>query len=122
MQDMNHDFYYVMDMDDNVRMRNMFWVDTRIRAVYEFFGDVITFDITYLANRYDMPFPLFVGVNHHGQSILFGAGLLSNEDTNTSVWLFKSWLKCMNNRAPSAILTDHARAMKNVIARVFPRT
>jgi transposase-like protein len=69
-----------------------------------------------------MPFAPFVGVNHHGQSILFGAGLISNEDTDTFIWLFKSWLKCMNYRAPSAILTDQARAMKNVIAIVFPRT
>jgi hypothetical protein len=28
---------------------------------------------TYLTNRYDMPFAPFVGVNHHGQSILLGA-------------------------------------------------
>ncbi|XP_059434110.1 protein FAR-RED IMPAIRED RESPONSE 1-like [Corylus avellana] len=122
MQDMNDDFYYVMDMDDDARLRNVFWADARSRAAYEFFGDVITFDTTYLTNRYDMPFAPFVGVNHHGQSILFGAGLLSNEDTDTFVWLFESWLKCMKYRAPSAILTDQARAMKNAIARVFPRT
>ncbi|XP_023756250.1 uncharacterized protein LOC111904753 [Lactuca sativa] len=36
-------------------------------------------------------FAPFVGVNHHGQSILFGCGLLSREDTKTYVWLFKSW-------------------------------
>ncbi|XP_059461771.1 protein FAR1-RELATED SEQUENCE 5-like [Corylus avellana] len=122
MQDMNDDFYYVMDMDDDARLRNVFWADARSRAAYEFFGDVITFDTTYLTNRYDMPFVPFVGVNHHGQSILFGAGLLSNEDTDTFIWLFESWLKCMKYRAPSAILTDQARAMKNAIARVFPRT
>jgi hypothetical protein len=122
MQDMNDNFYYVMDMDDDARLRNVFWADARSRAAYEYFGDVITFDTTYLTNRYDMPFAPFVGVNHHGQSILFGAGLLSNEDTDTFVWLFESWLKCMNYRAPSAILTDQAKAMKNAIARVFPRT
>nr|KAJ0217222.1 hypothetical protein LSAT_V11C300141690 [Lactuca sativa] len=57
-------------------------------------------------------FAPFVGVNHHGQSILFGCGLLSREDTKTYVWLFKSWLECMNGRAPKAIITDQCRSMQ----------
>ena len=58
--------------------------------MYEEFGDVITFDTTYLTNKYDMPFALFVGVNHYGQSILFGCRLLSNEDTETFSCIFTS--------------------------------
>lgn len=106
MQKQNDGFYYVMDVDDNCRLRNVFWADARSRAAYEFFGDVITFDTTYLTNRYDMPFAPFVGVNHHGQSILLGAGLISNENTETFVWLFSTWLECMNDKALSAIITD----------------
>jgi zinc finger SWIM domain-containing protein 3 len=73
MQKQNSGFYYVMDIDDDCRLQNVFWADAQKRATYEFFSDVITFDMTYLANRYDMPFASFVGVNHHGQSILLGA-------------------------------------------------
>jgi hypothetical protein len=83
----------------------VFLADARSRISYEYFGDVITFDTTYLTNRYNMSFAPFVGVDHHGQSIFFGVGLLSNEDTNTFVWFFEAWLKCMNYRAPSA--KDH---------------
>ncbi|XP_062162209.1 protein FAR1-RELATED SEQUENCE 4-like [Alnus glutinosa] len=122
MQKQNSGFYFMMEMDDDSRLRNVFWADARSRSAYEFFGDVITFDTTYLTNRYDMPFAPFVGVNHHGQSILLGAGLISSEDTDTFVWLFKSWLGCMNGRAPRAIITDQDRAMKNAIAIVFPET
>jgi hypothetical protein len=122
MQGMNDRFYFMIDLDDESRLRNVFWADARSRASYEDFGDVVTFDTTYLTNRYKMPFAPFVGVNHHGQSILFGAGLLSSEDTETFVWLFQTWLKCMNGRAPTAIITDQDRAMKNAIARVFPNT
>jgi hypothetical protein len=50
----------------------MFWVDAKSRVTYEFFGDAIMFDTTYLTNRYDMLFVHFVCVNHHGQSILWG--------------------------------------------------
>ena len=77
-------------MDDDNRLQNVFWADARSRSLYEYFRDIITFDTTYLTNRYDMPFAPFVEVNHHGQSILFGAGLLSNEDTYTFVWLFEA--------------------------------
>ncbi|KAF5468439.1 hypothetical protein F2P56_012589 [Juglans regia] len=120
MRKMNDDFVSVMDVDDESRIRNVFWADARSRAAYEYFGDVITFDTTYVTNRYGMPFAPFVGVNHHGQSILLGAGLISSEDTSTFVWLFEPWLECMNGRAPAAIITDQDRAMKNAIQIVFP--
>ncbi|GLT53620.1 hypothetical protein SLA2020_268790 [Shorea laevis] len=106
MQSRNNGFYSVMDFDDESRLRNVFWADGQSRASYESFGDVVTFDTTYLTNRYRMPFAPIVEVNHHGQSILFEAGLLSSEDTNNFVWLFQTWLECMKGRAPGAIITD----------------
>jgi hypothetical protein len=51
MQKHNGGFYFVMDTDDDCRLRNVLWVDAQSRAVYDFFGDVITFDTTYLTNR-----------------------------------------------------------------------
>ncbi|XP_044946316.1 protein FAR1-RELATED SEQUENCE 4-like [Hordeum vulgare subsp. vulgare] len=113
MQSDNPNFFSVMDVDDESRLRNVFWDDARSRAVYESFHDVITFDTTYLVNKYDMPFACFVGVNHHGQSVLLGCALLSNEDTPTFVWLFEAWLTCMSNRHPKAIITDQAKAIQN---------
>jgi hypothetical protein len=120
MRKVNDDFYFDMDMDNQCRLKNVFWADARSRASYEDFGDVVAFDTTYLTNKYEMPFAHFVGVNHHGQSILLGVALISSEDTTTFVWLFEAWLKCMNGRAPRAIITDQDRAMKNAINKVFP--
>ncbi|XP_023749106.1 protein FAR1-RELATED SEQUENCE 8-like [Lactuca sativa] len=74
MQKRTSNFFYVIDIDDECRMRNIFWVDSRSRATYESFEDAISFDSTYLTNKYNMPFAPFVGVNHHGQSILSGCG------------------------------------------------
>ena len=105
MQAHSEKFFYVIDVDEEFRIRNLFWADARSRAMYESFGDVVSFDTTYLTNKYDMPFAPFVGVNHHGQSILLGCGLSSSEDTDTFVWLFKSWLSCMSNNPPKAIIT-----------------
>ncbi|KAI5417602.1 hypothetical protein KIW84_042274 [Lathyrus oleraceus] len=60
------------DLHDDFHVRNVFWADARSRAAYEYFGDVVTFDTTYLTNKYDIPFAALAGVNHHGQSTLLG--------------------------------------------------
>ncbi|XP_027915922.1 protein FAR1-RELATED SEQUENCE 3-like [Vigna unguiculata] len=65
---MNNDFYFEIDFDDNNRISNVFWADAHSRAACEEFGDVVSFDTTYLTNKYDMPFAPFVGVNHHDKS------------------------------------------------------
>ncbi|XP_047326575.1 protein FAR1-RELATED SEQUENCE 8-like [Impatiens glandulifera] len=80
MQNKCLNFHYTFDLDEDSRMRNVFWADARCRASYDYFSDVMTFDTTYLTNHYDILFAPFVGVNHHGQSILLGCGLLSSED------------------------------------------
>ncbi|XP_021721226.1 protein FAR1-RELATED SEQUENCE 5-like [Chenopodium quinoa] len=64
-------------------LQDVVWVDARCRAAYEEFGDVVCFDSTYLTNKFHLPYALFVGVNHHGQSILFGCALISRETVET---------------------------------------
>ncbi|KAI4333353.1 hypothetical protein L6164_018179 [Bauhinia variegata] len=112
--------FYVMDFDEECQLRNVFWADGRSKAAYEYFGDVVTFDTTYLKNKYHIPLAPFVGVNHHGQSVLLGCALLSNEDVETFTWLFKTWLACMSGRAPNAIITDQNEAIKRAIEVVLP--
>ncbi|KAH9655784.1 protein FAR1-RELATED SEQUENCE [Citrus sinensis] len=96
-------FYFSMQVDDEGRLKNIFWAEPRNREAYKEFEDVVTFDTTYLTNKYDMPFAPFVGVNHHGHSILFGCGLISHEEIETFTWLFRTWLSCMFNSAPNGI-------------------
>ena len=45
---------------------------------YEYFGDIVCFDTAYKKEKKkdDWPFALFVGVNNHKQSIVFGAPLV----------------------------------------------
>jgi hypothetical protein len=65
MQDKNDRFFYVIDLDEESHLKNVFWADARSRAAYESFGC-------------------------YGQSILFRYGLLSNENIDTFVWLFET--------------------------------
>ncbi|KAF5480245.1 hypothetical protein F2P56_001008 [Juglans regia] len=41
MQYKNDEFYSSMDLDDDDRLKNIFWADARSRAAYDYFGDVI---------------------------------------------------------------------------------
>lgn len=88
-----------------------------ILQAYEYFGDVVSFDNTYKTNCYELIFGAFVGVNHHGQSILFdcGCGLLSNETIESFVWLLAKWLEVMPGDPPRAIIIDQDLAMTNSI-------
>ncbi|KAK7244540.1 hypothetical protein RIF29_39363 [Crotalaria pallida] len=122
MQEKDSNFFYAIDWDDSFRVRNVFWADGRSRAAYISFGDVVTIDTSYLSNRYEVPLATFAGVNHHGQSVLFGCGLLSCEDSESFIWLFQSWLRCMSGVPPQGIITDQCKSMQNAIEAVFPST
>jgi hypothetical protein len=111
-----------LDLDDELRVRNVFWVDARSKVAYESFHDVITFDTTYLTNKYDMSFASFIGLNHHSESIILGCGLLSDEDTDSFVWVFRQWLQSMCGIAPKAIIMDQCQAMRRAIEIVFLET
>ncbi|KAL2927966.1 Protein FAR1-RELATED SEQUENCE 5 [Bienertia sinuspersici] len=114
----NQEFYSSIERDDDGRLMNAFWSNARSRAMHKDFEDIITFDITFLCNRYRMPFAPFVGVSHHGNSIVVAATLLSHEDTETLVWVFNQWLKCMGN-PPKGILTDQCKAIGKAVETVF---
>ncbi|XP_021747636.1 protein FAR1-RELATED SEQUENCE 6-like [Chenopodium quinoa] len=122
MQAGTQNFFHAVRLDDDGRLKDVIWADGRSRAAYEEFGDVVCFDATYSTNVYDFPFLNFVGVNHHGQSILLGCALVTNEDCDTYNLVFKQWLECMNDVAPKAILTDQAAAMRRSLEEVMPNT
>ncbi|XP_076943575.1 protein FAR1-RELATED SEQUENCE 5-like [Bidens hawaiensis] len=68
-----------------------------------------------------MPFAPFVGVKHHHQSIHFAGARLENEKQYTFEWLFQTFLKCMFDKHPLAIITDQDKAIGNAIKTVFPK-
>ncbi|XP_056688307.1 protein FAR1-RELATED SEQUENCE 5-like [Spinacia oleracea] len=118
-RELNGDFYSSIQRDGEGILKNAFWSDARSRGTCKYFGDVISFDTTFSSNRYRMPFAPFVGVNHHGKSTVFAAALISHEDTESFVWVFEEWLKCMG-KPPKGILTDQDRAICSAIGKVFP--
>lgn len=113
-------FFYTMDLDDDGRLRNLFWADARARAASGFFCDTFAIDSTCLANKYELPLISFVGVNHHGQHVLLGCGFIGHESAESFVWMFRAWLQCISNPAPSVIITDQCTTLQSAVSEVFP--
>ncbi|KAF5462219.1 hypothetical protein F2P56_018245 [Juglans regia] len=56
----NDGFFNLMEFDEDDRLKSVFWADACSRGAYKYFVDVVTFDITYLTNKYGMPFAPFI--------------------------------------------------------------
>lgn len=113
-------FFYEYTIDQEHRLGDLFWCDGGARADYAVFGDVLAFDATYRTNAYRKPFVVFLGINHHRKSIVFGFALLSDEKEHTYVWLLQTFLAAMEGKQPATVITDGDRAMRNAIIKTFP--
>ena len=112
-------FTYRVQADSEGRVKNLMWATGSSRLQYNFFGDVITFDMTYRTNLYDMPFGLFVGVNNHFQSVILAAVLVCDETQESLEWVFSEFLRMMGGSPPMTILKDQNRAMELAISKIM---
>ena len=69
-------FQYAFTIDEEKRLEHIFWSHPHSFDWYQKYGDVVVFYTAYKVNAYDMPFGIFVGVNNHRMSILFGCALI----------------------------------------------
>ncbi|XP_020149543.1 protein FAR1-RELATED SEQUENCE 5-like [Aegilops tauschii subsp. strangulata] len=122
MQKINPEFFYDYDVDADNRVRNVFWANASCKGSYEDFGDCVTFDTTYKTNKFHMPLGVFVGVNHHLQSTIFAVALVRDETIPSFEWVFKTFLRCMNNKPPICMLTDQCSSMKAALKTILPHT
>ncbi|XP_021762941.1 protein FAR1-RELATED SEQUENCE 5-like [Chenopodium quinoa] len=117
MTEEDPNFYSDIQQDQEGKLLNGFWYDARGRAMYRDFGDIVSFDTTFLC-RYKMPFAPFVGCNHYGSTIHFGAALITHEDFESFEWVFRHFLECMC-QPPKGILTEQCKAIGKAGEIVF---
>jgi len=120
MQNVNSNFFYAVELSDDLCLKNLLWIDAKSRYDYLKFSDVVAFDTTYIRNKYKMPLALFVGVNQHYQFMLLGCAIVTDESSATYLWIMQTWLRAMGGQAPRVIITDQDRSIKSAIAEVFP--
>ncbi|RYR48148.1 hypothetical protein Ahy_A07g034138 [Arachis hypogaea] len=112
--------FWKFSLDEERRLHNIFWCDGTSRHDYSVFGDLLGFDATYGRNRYKCPLVIFLGLDHHMRTVVFGCAILSNEVEESYVWFLRVFLEAMKGQEPKSVLTDGDLAMKNAINAVFP--
>ncbi|XP_057424640.1 protein FAR-RED IMPAIRED RESPONSE 1 isoform X1 [Lotus japonicus] len=120
IQKENPNFFYSIDLNEEQRLRNIFWIDAKSINDYLSFNDVVSFDTSYIKSNEKLPFAPFVGVNHHCQPILLGCALVADETKPTFSWVLKTWLRAMGGQAPKVIITDQDKSLKTAIEEVLP--
>ncbi|TXG53368.1 hypothetical protein EZV62_022537 [Acer yangbiense] len=103
-------------------MGNLFWSDAMSRCDYSYFGDVMSFDSTYRTNSYNRPLVIFVGVNNHTKTTIFGFGLLVDKTVETYSWILQTFLQAMHGKCPVSVVTDGDKAMSKALSSVMPST
>ena len=116
-----NNFYCRFSMDEKDRLANIFWRDSHSLFEYQCFGDVV-FDSTYKTNAYAKPLVLFVGVNNHRATCVFGVALLSDETAQTYRWVLNTLMDSMGHKHPISILTDGDEEMQQAIDEIFPNS
>ncbi|XP_048540274.1 protein FAR-RED IMPAIRED RESPONSE 1-like [Triticum urartu] len=114
------DFFFEHTVDDEGRLKNIFWCDSQSRRDYVDYGDVTVFDSTYRMTRYGMPFIPFVGLNNHRCTTVFGCALVSDETEDTYVWLLQTFLRAHCQKRPRSVITDGDAAMIKAIRKTVP--
>ncbi|XP_042401665.1 protein FAR1-RELATED SEQUENCE 5-like [Zingiber officinale] len=122
MQAENAGFFYAMQVDNRNCLTNALWADAKARMSYGYFGDAVTFDTSYRQNKNMMPFAVFTGLNHHGQTIVFACALVMDKTESSFTWVLETWLTAMCGRRPLTITTDQGKAIEAAVAEVFPET
>ena len=119
--EMDPGFFFRYTILDDGSMGNLFWSDAMSRCDYRYFGDVISFDSTYRTNSYNRPLVIFVGVNNHSRTTIFGFGLLVDETVDTYTWILQTFLEAMHGKCPVSVVTDGDKAMSKAINLLMPK-
>lgn len=94
-KDKNSTFLFDYETNSENRFSRCFSADSVSRMAYGVFGDVVVFDTTYNTKKYGMIFTPFLGFDHYHQTIVFGCEFLSDEKTDSFIWLFKEFIEAM---------------------------
>ena len=86
---------------------------------YADYGDYVSFDTTYMTNKYNLPFAPFVGVTGHGHTCLFACAFIYDEAIETFKWVFEAFIEGMGGKHPVTIIIDQDTVMKAAIEQVF---
>ena len=109
--------FYKFKLADDDCLMSFFWRDSGMKSNYLFFVNLLVFDTTHRTNRYEMKSATFVYMSHHVKNGMVGCGFLINEKVKSFVWLFKTFLKTIDNVHPKTMIADQSLLWKMPLIR-----
>ncbi|CAO2842411.1 unnamed protein product [Amaranthus hypochondriacus] len=122
LKETDESFTYDYSMDGNDKLENIAWTYRDSLILYSMFGDVVLFDTTYRSITYGMTFGAWLGINNHGNVILFGCVLLHEESSSSFSWAIQTFLQFVDGKCPQTILTDIDTGLQESIRSELPST
>ncbi|KAF4369785.1 hypothetical protein G4B88_022170 [Cannabis sativa] len=101
--------------DGNNRLFNVMWAYSKSQEYYHLFGHSVAFDCTYKTNAYGKPLLVWLRVNNHFRSTIFGYALLSDKSSDTYTWATKIFIDYMGGVTPKTVVTDGDQAIRHAI-------
>ncbi|KAF4377520.1 hypothetical protein F8388_025011 [Cannabis sativa] len=101
--------------DGNNRLFNVMWAYSKSQEYYHLFGHSVAFDCTYKTNAYGKPLLVWLRVNNHFRSTIFGFALLSDKSSDTYTWATKIFIDYMGGVTPKTVVTDGDQAIRHAI-------
>lgn len=89
VKDENPDFKYDFKLDGHNRLDRIAWSYGSCVHQYASYGDAVVFETSHRLDAYDMVVGLWVGVDNHGVTCLFGCALLRDENAESFAWALK---------------------------------
>ncbi|WVZ49235.1 hypothetical protein U9M48_000609 [Paspalum notatum var. saurae] len=110
----NPQFFCDFQLDDDGKIKSIFWSHASQQGEYADFGDAVMFDTKHKTNLYDKPLGMFVGANNHLRCTTFGFVLLGDETIETFEWAFNASKTYQDPAMPVAL----QRVFRNTIHRL----
>ncbi|KAK9663962.1 hypothetical protein RND81_14G009400 [Saponaria officinalis] len=118
--DLEFSFDFTIDAKGNIE--NIAWSYGDSARLFNIFGDVVQFDMTYQSVIYGLLLGVFSGIDNHGKPIFFGFVLLQEESAHSFAWALQTFVRFMRGRHPQTVVTDLNLRLKDAIANEFPNT
>lgn len=122
LKDDNPNFKYDFKLDGYNKLDRIAWSYASCVQQYTSYGDAVVFDTTHRLDAYDMLLGLWIGVDNHGATCLFGCVQLRDENAESFAWALKTFLSFVGDKAPQTIITDQNLWLKDAIASELPET
>ncbi|XP_071902772.1 protein FAR1-RELATED SEQUENCE 5-like [Coffea arabica] len=118
-KDADSEVYFNFTVTYNGRLGRLFWLDSRSKEDYKYYGDIVVFNSIYNTNRYPYPLVVIYGINNHFCMFIFACVTVPDEEVKTYEWILNNFLEVIDGKQPLSIVTNEAPQMRKAIKMCF---